>query len=92
MTEEEMGNIESKVDKKLMELGERLMHPPLPKMRKLHIDMIAEQIAKLVDKQTKGSVIIQMMTLFKRINPDFDERDFVRRCMYINEISELEKK
>jgi len=53
--------------------------------------MIAEQISQLDDKPTKGSVIIQMVTLFKRINPDFDEQDFVQRCMNINEISKLKK-
>jgi hypothetical protein len=91
MTEEEMNKIEGEVDKKLGELGRRLMHPPSLRMRRIHIDMIAEQVAQLEDKPTKGSVIIQMVTLFKRINPDFDELDFVQRCMNINEISKLKK-
>ena len=91
MTEEEMNRIESEVDEKFGEFGKRLLHAPAPQMRKLHIDMIAEQISQLEDKLSKGSVIIQMITLFKQVNSDFDEQDFVRRCMNINEISELKK-
>jgi len=91
MTEEELDKIESNVNKKLEDLGKRLMYTPQLQMRMLHIDMIAEQISQLDDKPTKGSVIIQMVTLFKRINPDFDEQDFVQRCMNINEISKLKK-
>ena len=91
MTEEELDRIENEVDEKLGEFGKRLLHTPAVQMRKLHIDMIAEQISQLEDKLSKGSVIIQMITLFKRINPDFDEQDFVQRCMNINEISKLKK-
>jgi len=91
MTDEELDKIESEVNEKLEDLGKRLMHTPQLQMRMLHIDMIAEQISQLDDKPTKGSVIIQMVTLFKRINPDFDEQDFVQRCMNINEISKLKK-
>ena len=91
MTEEELGEIENKVDEKLIDLGKRILHPPRLQMKMLHIDMIAEAISQLEDKPTKGSVIIQMATLFKRINPDFDEQDFVQRCMNINEISKLKK-
>ena len=91
MTDEELDKIESEVNEKLEDLGKRLMYTPQLQMRMLHIDMIAEQISQLDDKPTKGSVIIQMVTLFKRINPDFDEQDFVQRCMNINEISKLKK-
>jgi len=91
MTEKELDEIESEVNKKLEDLGRRTMYSPQLQMRKLHIDMIAEQISQLEDKPTKGSVIIQMATLFKRFDPDFDEQDFARRCMNINEISKLKK-
>ena len=91
MTDEEPDKIEGEVNEKLEDLGKRLMHTPQLQMRMLHIDMIAEQISQLDDKPTKGSVIIQMVTLFKQINPDFDEQDFVQRCMNINEISKLKK-
>ena len=91
MTDEELDEIESEVNEKLEDLGKRLLHTPQLQMRMLHIDMIAEAVSQLDDKPTKGSVIIQMVTLFKRINPDFDEQDFVQRCMNINEISKLKK-
>ena len=91
MTEKELDEIENKVDEKLIDFGKRILYPPRLVMRKIHVDLIAEQISQLEDKPTKGSVIIQMASLFKRINPDFDEQEFVKRCVNINEISELKK-
>jgi len=91
MTDEELAEIENEVDEKLINMGKKIMHPPQLQMRMLHIDMIAEQIAHLEDNPSKGSVIIQMASLFKRVNPDFDEQDFVRRCMNIKDFATLKK-
>ena len=67
MTEEEMNRIESEVDKKFEDFGKRMLHPPAPQMRKLYIDMIAEQISQLGDKPSKGSVIIQMISMITQL-------------------------
>ena len=91
MTDEELDEIESEVNEKLEKMGEKLMYPPQLQVRKLHIDMIAEQVSQLGDNPSKGSVIIQMATLFKRVNPDFDEQDFVKRCMNVKDFTTLKK-
>jgi len=91
MTDEELTEIENEVDEKLENMGRRIMYPPQLQIRKLHIDMIAEQVAQLEDNPSKGSVIIQMASLFKRVNPDFDEQEFVRRCMNVKDFTTLKK-
>ena len=91
MTDEELTEIENEVDEKLANMGKKLLYSPQLQMRMLHIDMIAEQIAQLEDNPSKGSVIIQMASLFKRVNANFDEQEFVRRCMNIKDFTTLKK-
>ena len=91
MTDKELTEIENEVDEKLVNMGKKMLYPPQLQIRKLHIDMVAEQVAQLEDNPSKGSVIIQMATLFKRVNPDFDEQDFVKRCMNIKDFTPMKK-
>jgi len=91
VTDEELTEIENEVDEKLANMGKKLLYSPQLQMRMLHIDMIAEQIAQLEDNPSKGSVIIQMASFFKRVNANFDEQEFVRRCMNIKDFTTLKK-